>query len=131
MGKPINSDKWSETAEGVARESVSSCPRTGCGRSASPVRRAGCGNGVTVEPLRHRQTKEAENRYVLPKATAPHLDSTGLNASTRSLTHGPIGECRFLCWFLDAGNKKASRAQLTGVQKAPRHEVAGNLAPAK
>jgi len=27
-------------------------------------------------PLRHRQTKEAENRYVQPKATAPHLDST-------------------------------------------------------
>jgi len=29
-----------------------------------------------VEPLRHRQTKEADNRYVQPKATAPHLDST-------------------------------------------------------
>jgi quercetin dioxygenase-like cupin family protein len=26
-GKPINPDKWSETAEGVARESASSCPR--------------------------------------------------------------------------------------------------------
>ena len=29
-----------------------------------------------AEPLRHRQTKEAGNRYVLPKATAPHLNST-------------------------------------------------------
>ena len=29
-----------------------------------------------VEPLRHRQTKEADNRYVRPTATAPHLDST-------------------------------------------------------
>ena len=29
-----------------------------------------------VEPLRHRQSKEADNRYVRPTATAPHLDST-------------------------------------------------------
>jgi outer membrane protein, heavy metal efflux system len=28
--------------------------------------------------VRHRQTKEAENRYVRPTATAPHLDSTKL-----------------------------------------------------
>jgi hypothetical protein len=31
-----------------------------------------------------------------------------------------------LCWFLDAGKKEAPQAQLTGVQKAPRHEVAGS-----
>ena len=37
---------------------------------------AGCGNGAKGEPLRHRQTKEAANRYVQPTATAPHLDST-------------------------------------------------------
>src|SRR5450755_2075962 len=37
IGKPINSDKWSETAEGVARESVKSCPRAGCGKAACPV----------------------------------------------------------------------------------------------
>ena len=36
-----------------------------------------------------------------------------------------------VCWFLDAGNKEAPHAQLTGVQKAPRHEVAGSWAPAK
>jgi len=29
-----------------------------------------------AEPLRHRQTKEADNRYVRPTATVPHLDST-------------------------------------------------------
>jgi len=32
---------------------------------------------------------------------------------------------------LDAGNKEARHAQLTGVQKAPRHEVAESWAPAK
>ena len=36
-----------------------------------------------------------------------------------------------VCWFLDAGNKEAPHAQLTGVQKAPRHKVAGSWAPAK
>jgi hypothetical protein len=36
---------------------------------------------------------------------------------------------RLLCWFLDAGKKEAPQAQLTGVQKAPRHEVAGSWAP--
>src|SRR5215831_1342345 len=36
-----------------------------------------------------------------------------------------------LLWFLDAGDKRAPHAQLTGVQKAPRHEVAGSWAPAK
>jgi len=33
-----------------------------------------------------------------------------------------------LCRFLDAGNEEAPQAQLTGVQKAPRHEVAGSWA---
>jgi hypothetical protein len=37
----------------------------------------------------------------------------------------------FLYWFLDAGNKEAPHAQLTGVQKAPRHEVAGSWARAE
>src|ERR1700730_733560 len=36
-GKPINSNKCSEAADGVARESVKSCPRAGCGKSACPV----------------------------------------------------------------------------------------------
>src|SRR6516225_4396107 len=43
----------------VVGEGVMSCPRAGCGKSACPVRRAGCGNGATVEPGRHRQTKGA------------------------------------------------------------------------
>src|SRR5215468_7268379 len=34
-------------------------------------------------------------------------------------------------WFLDAGDKRAPHAQLAGVQKAPRHEVAGSWAPAR
>jgi hypothetical protein len=34
-----------------------------------------------VEPVRHRQTKEAETDMFEPKATAPHLDSTDLNLS--------------------------------------------------
>jgi hypothetical protein len=29
-----------------------------------------------VEPLRHRQTKGAANRYARPTAAAPHSDST-------------------------------------------------------
>src|SRR5271157_2041213 len=37
---------------------------------------SGCGNGATVEPLRHRQTKGAANRYARPTATAPHSYST-------------------------------------------------------
>ena len=36
-----------------------------------------------------------------------------------------------MCGFLDAGKKEAAQAQLTGVQKAPRHEVAGGWAPAE
>jgi hypothetical protein len=42
-----------------AKDGVRSCPRAGCGKSACPVRRAGCGNGATAGPLRHRQTKGA------------------------------------------------------------------------
>jgi hypothetical protein len=32
-----------------------------------------------VGPVRHRQTKEAETDMLVPKATAPHPDSTDLN----------------------------------------------------
>jgi hypothetical protein len=32
-----------------------------------------------VEPVRHRQTKEAGTDMFEPKATAPHLDSTATN----------------------------------------------------
>jgi len=40
-------------------EGVKSCPRAGCGKSACPVRWAGCGNGATARLLGHRQTKRA------------------------------------------------------------------------
>src|SRR5262249_7990837 len=43
---------------------------------------------------------------------------------------GRFAACLLMCWFLDAGNKVAPQAQLTGVQKAPKHEVAGGWAPA-
>ena len=46
-------------------------------------------------------------------------------------TPGPASLCLMLCRFLDAGKKEAPHAQLTGVQKAPRHEVAGGTAPAE
>jgi hypothetical protein len=39
-----------------------------------------------VEPVRHRQTKEAGTDMFEPKATAPHLDST---ATTFIITHSP------------------------------------------
>src|ERR1700739_4012795 len=45
--------KWRDTLD---KESPI---QAGCGRSACPVRRAGWGNGVTVPPLGHRQTKGA------------------------------------------------------------------------
>ena len=53
-----------------------------------------------VEPLRHRQTKEADNRYVWPTATAPHLNSTLCHerrpstrrrATVREMKEGPSG----------------------------------------
>ncbi|MDR5816042.1 group II intron maturase-specific domain-containing protein [Caballeronia sp. LZ033] len=40
-------------------EGVMSCPRAGSGRSACPVRRAGCGNRVRARLFGHRRTKEA------------------------------------------------------------------------
>src|SRR5262245_33113012 len=40
-----------------------------------------------VEPLRHRQTKEAANGYVQPTATASHLDSTRLGDTTKPLQY--------------------------------------------
>jgi Group II intron, maturase-specific domain len=52
---------WARRAVG---EGVKFCPRAGCGKSACPVRWAGCENGAKVEPVRHRRTKAAANRYV-------------------------------------------------------------------
>jgi len=38
---------------------------------------SGRGNGATVEPLRHHQTKRAETDMLDLQPPAPHLDSTG------------------------------------------------------
>src|SRR6266436_8763750 len=77
IGRPINSAKGSETADGVARESkgVRSCPRAGCGRSACPVRRAGCGKRSHGRTTKAPPDERGGNRYVRPTETAPHLDS--------------------------------------------------------
>ena len=42
-----------------------------------------------VEPLRHRQTKEAATDMFEPKATASHLDSTLRVSLYESLAHPP------------------------------------------
>ena len=39
--------------------------------------------------------------------------------------NSPQARCCLLCWFWTLATREASRAQLVGVQKAPRHEVAG------
>jgi hypothetical protein len=65
----------------VVGEGVRSCPRAGCERFACPVRWAGSENGVMAEPLRHRQTKEAETdtRHIptLPEAVIPEPMRSG------------------------------------------------------
>ena len=66
---PDTARPWSVVGEGVT-----SCPRAWCGKSARHVRCGACGNGAAVELLRHRQTKEADNRCAWP--TVPRYIST-------------------------------------------------------
>jgi len=70
IGKPINSDKCSEAAEGVARASVEVLSESRM-RGNLPVRfdERGCENGDMVEPVRHRRTKGAETDMFEPKDT--------------------------------------------------------------
>jgi predicted TIM-barrel fold metal-dependent hydrolase len=46
------------------------------------------------EPLRHRQTKGVVNRHARPTATAPHSDSTNVDAGTALVDRYP--DTRFI-----------------------------------
>ena len=48
--------------------------------------------GATAEPLRHRQTKGAANRYAQPNATAPHSYSTDSGRLLRAKAVWRAGE---------------------------------------
>src|SRR6516225_2885070 len=70
----------------------------------------------------------------MPRFSISRILWRGRNAKAGEASSGAlVGRPTFpdVLWFLDAGDKKAPHAQLTGVQKAPRHEVAGSWAPAK
>ena len=76
-----------------------------------------------VEPLRHRQTKEADNRYVWPTATAPHLDSTKTgNAQNRAnvVRFAPISDRR-----ADTPDRqlRARRRHYYTVTQSPRRRI--------
>jgi len=61
-----------------------------------PVRfdEAGCGNGAMVEPLRHRQTKGAANRYVLPNATRATFSTLRAPCKGRRFSSGMASPTR-------------------------------------
>jgi len=75
-------------AQRAVFEGVMFCPSAGCGRSARPVRRAGCGNGVMFRLLRHRQTKGAatDRLYLRPPrhiSTLPIPDDQVIHSPPR------------------------------------------------
>ena len=82
------------------------------GRSACPVRRAGCGNGVMATPLRHRQTKEAATDMCSLKpprhiSTPPFADIPG---AKRNVCFTPKSRHRLvvgysLCGLVAAGEE--------------------------
>jgi len=86
-------------------------------RNLAKVRGKVCGELLDARPAR---------RSALPPQTT-FCNTIALKADMLQRIH----QRRQLCWFLDAGKTKEPRAQLAGVQKAPRHEVAESWAPAK
>src|SRR6202795_3105281 len=114
IGQPINSNECPEAADGVARESVRSCPRAGCGKSARPVRRAGCGNGAMVEPLRHRQTKGAATDmfYLTPPR---HISTLHFSDVLR-----PSSDVR--CWGLNRPESAAPEGRLLTRSRHPKRQ---------
>jgi hypothetical protein len=76
IGKPVNSNKCSEAAEGVAR--VKSCPRAECGKSACPVRwskhLASMIHCVDDEIIGSLQRREQRRRA---RAVMPHSNPGG------------------------------------------------------
>src|SRR6185295_896859 len=89
------------------------------------------------EPLRHRQTKEAANRYVQPTATAPHLDSTPSRTARWTTRCLYLGRCDIARAGYDDGLRPC--AVLAGIQRSQSgtgcragkaaHDRAGPAAP--
>jgi hypothetical protein len=88
--------------------------------SATTVRSAGSAVATSSTGLEGRPRA---HKSVGPAVAIKEL---GEAASVGGLFH--FRECRLLCRFLDAGMTNLPRAVAAGVQKAPRHEVAGSLA---
>jgi hypothetical protein len=61
-----------------------------------------------VEPLRHRQTKEAATDMFEPKATASHLDSTAALAVALTLGTSASAARKTLSWDDDACTHRIS-----------------------
>src|SRR5216683_6707916 len=82
-----------------------------------------------VEPVRHRQTKEAATDMFEPKAAAPHLDST---ATTFIITHSPSRSNRGGLRFSGEGGAGDQVGQLTlrvtKCIRAARSTTTGNIA---
>jgi hypothetical protein len=104
---------WARRAVGGG---VRSCPRAGCGRSACPVRRAGCGNGDTATPLRHRQTKEAETDMCSLKPPRHISTPPKFGARTES-AHPPRAESAATAAGAPFGANNRPR------NKPPRHSI--------
>jgi hypothetical protein len=80
-----------------------------------------------VEPVRHRQTKEAGTDMLEPKATAPHLDSTAttfviIHSRSRPDRRGGHGS---------SGMQGGRRIRLLASGQAPSRMTGGYLVPTK